>query len=571
MGDENIAGFTKVAASGAGASVAGTSGNSAKAVSAGGAEILGQGGTSTLSKTVESGGAEGVAGVEGRGLGKEVAKVGGAAAFVGGAQQVFTFMLILNWLKMMWATLVAVVQNFLAMVGAWVMNGVSQITGFFTSVGAFIGNALGISTMAGALSSGISAIVVGAFLISGLLLGLGSSGAAQHEGAVVDCRVGSVQTAAMDNADPNGVKSVQLENAKMVYSVFSAWGMSDANIAGILGNWQAESGIDPTSVQGIYESAYQMTDAKKSGAQNTDNGIGLGQWSFGRNSNLRDFASASGKNWWSLTTQLAFTISSTEGGNAQIVKGMVSTDQGTPAKAAIFFHDEWERSADTTQMAQRRANYAATWFAMMSGWRANKSLADSVLAQAGTTLGDANRNQVEKAKSSCRRLDTQNVMLKDGGMTKQEAQKLVDLYNQEADTFLDGRYGQYGGPASCGDNHAMNCVSFSTYFLNKYTTYQQYPWGDGIDTARTVSKDTGKQLQNTPVAYSVASGSGSSSAGHTLIVLGVQGDQVIIGEAGYCSFAGRIRVDSAAGMKAAGWVFVDLNDMMLATEQVKQS
>src|SRR6218665_862859 len=135
MGDENIAGFTKVAASGAGASVAGTSGNSAKAVSAGGAEILGQGGTSTLSKTVESGGAEGVAGV------------------VGGAQQVFTFMLILNWLKMMWATLVAVVQNFLAMVGAWVMNGVSQITGFFTSVGAFIGNALGISTMAGALST----------------------------------------------------------------------------------------------------------------------------------------------------------------------------------------------------------------------------------------------------------------------------------------------------------------------------------------------------------------------------------------------------------------------------------
>src|SRR6218665_4145346 len=99
MGDENIAGFTKVAASGAGASVAGTSGNSAKAVSAGGAEILGQGGTSTLSKTVESGGAEGVAGGEGRGLGKEVAKVGGAAAFVGGAQPVFTFILILNSFK----------------------------------------------------------------------------------------------------------------------------------------------------------------------------------------------------------------------------------------------------------------------------------------------------------------------------------------------------------------------------------------------------------------------------------------------------------------------------------------
>src|SRR6218665_2951597 len=106
MGDENIAGFTKVAASGAGASVAGTSGNSAKAVSAGGAEILGQGGTSTLSKTIESGRSEGVAVEEGRGWGKGVPKVGGAAPFEGGAQRVFTFMLILKWLKMMWATLV---------------------------------------------------------------------------------------------------------------------------------------------------------------------------------------------------------------------------------------------------------------------------------------------------------------------------------------------------------------------------------------------------------------------------------------------------------------------------------
>ncbi|BAS11918.1 hypothetical protein AHiyo8_02210 [Arthrobacter sp. Hiyo8] len=111
-------------------------------------------------------------------------------------------------------------------------------------------------------------------------------------------------------------------------------------------------------------------------------------------------------------------------------------------------------------------------------------------------------------------------------------------------------------------------MSFSNYFLNKYTTFTQYAWGDGIDTAGYVAKTTGKKLSSTPTPYSVGSGPGTGSAGHTLVVLGVQGDKVIIGEAGYCAFMGRVRVDSATAMAAEGWQFVDMSDAMLPNGQV---
>jgi hypothetical protein len=154
-------------------------------------------------------------------------------------------------------------------------------------------------------------------------------------------------------------------------------------------------------------------------------------------------------------------------------------------------------------------------------------------------------------------------------MTQEEAQALVDLFNKEGDKFLDDRYGDQGGPGSCGSNHAENCVSFSTYFVNKYTTFQTYPAGDGKETAYTIARETGKQLSSTPTPYSVGSGPGSGPVGHTLVVLGVQGDKVILGEAGYCAFMGRVRVDSAARMAAEGWKFVDMSDSMLPSGKIK--
>lgn len=123
----------------------------------------------------------------------------------------------------------------------------------------------------------------------------------------------------MDNATKasegaSGDFSAQTEeNAKTIYSVLSAWGMSDENIAGILGNWSHESGIDPTSVETIFDEKFTIGPRKQAAeamnfkmAQVDPSyaacfpaidlmGIGLGQWTNGRNSLLTEYAKSIGK------------------------------------------------------------------------------------------------------------------------------------------------------------------------------------------------------------------------------------------------------------------------------------
>ena len=159
-----------------------------------------------------------------------------------------------------------------------------------------------------------------------------------------------------------------------------------------------------------------------------------------------------------------------------------------------------------------------------------------------------------------------SVSLTDGGLNMEQAEKLIALYRQEGDAFLDQRYGQTGGPGTCGSDHSDNCVSFSTYFVNKYTSFQKYAPGDGRSTASSMASMMGKKVTRTPTAYSVGSGPSSSGSayGHTFVVLGIKGDAVIIGEAGYCTNGAmtRVRVIPVADLSA--WVFVDVSDLLLS-------
>ncbi|MGH4001220.1 MAG: phage tail tip lysozyme, partial [Pseudonocardiaceae bacterium] len=80
--------------------------------------------------------------------------------------------------------------------------------------------------------------------------GVGSTG--EQEGSERCCpptKSSRMVTAGMDTTSIGSEQT--LANAKSVYGVFRRWGMPEENIAGILGNWSQESGIDPTAVEGI--------------------------------------------------------------------------------------------------------------------------------------------------------------------------------------------------------------------------------------------------------------------------------------------------------------------------------
>ncbi|MDP9904780.1 phage tail tip lysozyme [Arthrobacter bambusae] len=515
-------------------------------------------------------------------IGKTAAGAG-AAAVAPNAAFFATLLLFLNWLKSFFFAMLAkaltLVQMFLAWaasIGGAVWN---FITAPFQAAGAAVANAIAFVTGGAAISTSVAAAglaAVSGFTILGLLAGIigmfSVNVAAYDSSPAAVCRPASnVNAMPIGNPGPTDANAEKM--AKTVYSTMKSAGMPDVNIAGILGNWDQESGIDPTSVQNFPTRTYTMTAEKKTAAAKTDNGIGLGQWTSGRNTLLRNYATAKGADWWDIKLQLTFMFDK-NGDNVTdvgVVQGMVSTPQPTPGAAAKYYHDKWERSADSST-AQREAN-ADKWFGIISGWSVDQSLVVSI-DKGGDFIKDATRIiNTFLGGSACQANNASGVASinpKSGGMTQEEAQKLVDLYNQEGDKWLDEKYGPQGGPGSCGDNHAENCVSFSNYFLNKYTTFKQYASGNGVDIAGYVAKTTGRKLTSTPTPYSVGSGPGVDSSGHTLVVLGVQGDKVILGEAGYCMYMGRVRVDSAAAMTAEGWQFVDMSDAMLPNGQVNQ-
>ncbi|WP_181273683.1 phage tail tip lysozyme [Brevibacterium oceani] len=518
------------------------------------------------------------------GMGTKVAKgaaLGGGAAAAPPVTGLMMLMKLLKMLQLLMLQLATLAIN--AAMGVWGLIGAAfawlgkTIAAPFVFMGGIIakgaGAVLGITvgaTVAPAAAvtsgvvAGISAVAMVGTLFAGVINSAAYTGGTADSGSQI-CTVsgggGSGETGPVDaNAE---------EQARLVYSVLKDWGMPDENIAGILGNWDAESGIDPASVQNFPVRTYTMTAEKKSAAQNTNNGIGLGQWTFDRNSMLRDYASDKGMDWWTLEAQLAFMAEGDNASDRDIFLGMVETSQGTPGEAALYFHDKWERSADTAEMAERRASKAEMWYGKMSGWEVDDSIAGKINDIIGGLL-DGIEGGVNTVLGNCEEEEGGgSATLTEGGMSLEDAEALMELYNKEGDEVLQSKFNG-GGPGKCNGSYIENCVSFSWYFVTKYTSYTGgYAPGNGKDVAASMASAMGKKTSDTPTPYSVFSHANSSAAGHTGIVLGVEGDRILIGEAAYCAWPGRARWVEASEWKNAGWTFTDVSDILKDGDEVK--
>lgn len=197
------------------------------------------------------------------------------------------------------------------------------------------------------------------------------------------------------------------EAARTVYSVFRSMGMSENNIAGMLGNFQAESEIDPTVVETIYSEPYAFGPLKQDadvkdylvGQINPSYGsrfplikrlgIGLGQWTdtndgASGNTQLRSFAKSINRPWYTLETQLAFMLSSADEKN-NTLGAFISTPQSSPQEAALWWARYWE--GNTTMHQPERQKYAGEWKAKFdSSWTMNDPLMNSLLILSGSSL-----------------------------------------------------------------------------------------------------------------------------------------------------------------------------------------
>ncbi|MFD2794666.1 phage tail tip lysozyme [Promicromonospora vindobonensis] len=518
-----------------------------------------------------------------KGTGSKGAKgvaVGGAAVAAPPALGVLMTMALLNWLKSMFFASMALAANAANALWMFLVN-VAKAVGHavaapFVAIGGFIANTagavLGVAVGAAvapvaAAASGVTASVAAIALMSTVVTGVIDQ-TSLTEGRISSSGSACVVDTRSDSASGVGVSVNTEDNAKAVYSVLSSWGMPDENIAGILGNWSQESGIDPTSVEAVFDEPYRIGPRKQAAWDGnfthipgqTHGGIGLGQWSNGRTLKLLRYAEAKGLDWYTVQAQLAFMVEGDNPSDVAVFKDMITTSQGSPSAAAIHFHDRWERSADNAAMMAERSADAEMWFGRMSGWVADDSVASGVEDIVGGIVAGVS-NGISTILGNCAALG-EYVGLTGGGMSEADAQALVDLYNAEGDQVLRDAFNG-GGPGQCNGSYIENCVSFSWYFIVKYTSYKGgYAPGNGVDVARSMAGVMGKETTNTPTPYSVFSHGNTSTAGHTGVVLAVEGDRILIGEAAYCQFPGRARWVEVSEWKDGGWEFVDVSDMV---------
>ena len=172
-------------------------------------------------------------------------------------------------------------------------------------------------------------------------------------------------------------------NAKSIYKWLKELGVPNMQIAGVLSNWDAESGIDPTTIEGEYSSPYTMSDKKKQYASNITNytantlfykykygkhkvdykaeayqgsdgkyyaGIGLGQFTGPASQGLVNKAKSVGKPWYDLETQLRYAtddsndtyMRSNKTGRKWFQDLYSKQKFSSPAAAAGWFQKNWE-------------------------------------------------------------------------------------------------------------------------------------------------------------------------------------------------------------------------------------
>lgn len=142
--------------------------------------------------------------------------------------------------------------------------------------------------------------------------------------SAVDCQTGS-------NSEVTAV-DVSSDNAETLLKYFTGKGLSLAAAAGIVGNLNAESGLNPAIKQGgkIADDTYNPVNGTV--------GFGLAQWtSSGRQQNLVNFAKSKSAKITDLTMQLDFLWKELNESYKKVIPRL-NEIKDDPVAAAIIFH-----------------------------------------------------------------------------------------------------------------------------------------------------------------------------------------------------------------------------------------
>lgn len=243
------------------------------------------------------------------------------------------------------------------------------------------------------------------------------------------------------------------EYAAKAWAIGKAIGMSDEQAAGMLGNMDRESGLDPTTIEAIYDEPFNIDGPKKKAARDdvcayvttalrqtyinsgwtvpahtTKAGChmaagsggsmplniaayegasghfapGLGIFQFtGPNADaLVQYAKSGSHDWWDFDVQMAFSIDETGGyGRAGWVHEWVAgTKPSSPEDAATQWNEHFEGQ---TAFSSEKGKLARKWYDKFKGQKGDSTYAQSVIDLANAIQGGATATKIAKAIDEC--------------------------------------------------------------------------------------------------------------------------------------------------------------------------
>lgn len=142
-------------------------------------------------------------------------------------------------------------------------------------------------------------------------------------------------------------------------------GVTEAGIAGYLGNTEHESGFNPSIVQ----SNATFNEATAMNGSVSGYALGLNQWDNSRRVELLNFAKSQNKDWRDAGVQLDFALNH-DGTNSDLLKQGLKINNVD--EATEFLRAKWERGGSGTTL-ERQAK-SKSWYAKFSGGASNNAL-----------------------------------------------------------------------------------------------------------------------------------------------------------------------------------------------------
>jgi len=195
-------------------------------------------------------------------------------------------------------------------------------------------------------------------------------------------------------------------NSEKAWNFFASKGMSEGAIAGIMGNLQQESQIDPTAPNG-----------------------GLAQWLGPRRKDLNNYAKQTGGDVNSMETQLNFLWKELESGQYGSIDEL---NKLNPTEAAKYFEKHYEKAGKP--MMEKRIGYANDWYSQYGNGKS---------PQAKTNSGTSSVNSSSNTNSSVKVNSNINVNVKGDEKTSEKLKSSKELQSI-ADSVQQKIYGSMG-------------------------------------------------------------------------------------------------------------------------------